>query len=160
MAINAGDDILATHFKGTRYYMVAPSDLAPINGATDWHTGHLFARSNHDTDFVDFHGGIHLPHGAVVTSFKVYWYRSDAGALGTAVLGRSTSAGVSADMADASSNSSAGYHSVEDTSIDNATIDNSQYSYNIRVLCDPNDDKEEVRFCLAVITYTVDYPLP
>lgn len=67
-------------------------------------------------------GNVHLPNGSVVTSVTMY---GNAGASAeTWTLARKTLAtGTEADLATAAINT-------EDTSISNATIDNSNYSYS------------------------------
>jgi len=160
MAIVAGDDILASHFTGTRYYAISPADLVPTDNSPDWFIWIYKAQSNDDINSREMVGGIHLPHGAVVTSFKVYWYRDDAAADGEANLYRCGWTEGSTTMATADSDATTGHHSVEDTTISDATIDNENYTYGIRVQCSPNNSKDDVKFCGAVITYTVDSPLP
>ena len=160
MAIVAGDDILATHFTGTRYYAFSPADLTPTDDSPDWLIWLYKAQSNDDINFREMVGGVHLPHGAVVTSFKVYWFRDDALAEGEAALYRLTWTEGSTTMATANSDAATGHHSVEDATINNATIDNANYTYAIKVKCSPNNSKDDVKFCGAVITYTVTSPLP
>ena len=58
-------------------------------------------------------------------------------------------------MATADSNSYAGAHVVDDSTITGATIDNSLYTYGIEVKLDSNDDIAEIQFIGAVITYTI-----
>ena len=101
-----------------------------------------------------------LPNGAIVTSFKVYWNRIDALAAGSISLYRIDTSGGGSIMATADSNSSAGNHTVEDTSISFATIDNTQYTYLISVGLDPNDAAGDVALFGALITYTIVAPLP
>ena len=146
----------------TRYYAVSPGDLVPDTDSSDYVIEGVgrYARSGSNTAEAGFCGGVHLPHNAVVTSFKVYWNRTDAVATGQAWLRRCDFVGNYADMAQADSDASTGYHSVEDTTIATATIDNGSYCYNVTIVTDPNDSASEVAFYGAVITFTITEPLP
>lgn len=162
MAINPGEDILASHFKGTRYYSVHPADFVKdVLSAFEPELSEIDTKSGSDTGVTRILACIHLPHGAVITGFKVFWYRNDAVASATARLKRlEMSNSTLLEMAAADSNSSAGPHSVEDTTIDYDTVNNIDYAYFVKVELDPNDSKEDVRIRGIVITYTVDSPLP
>jgi len=161
MGITAGDDILASHFKGTRYYTIHPSDffkdweyIAPEISAN-------FVRSSSDTAPVKVHAPIHLPNGATITSLKLYWFRNDAAASGQAKLLRLRLVDTNVyELAAANSDSSAGHHEVEDTTINEPIVDNTNYAYFLELLIAPNDAKGDVYAKGAVITYSVDYPLP
>ena len=63
-------------------------------------------------------------------------------------------------MATANSNASTGFHSVEDTSIINATIDNENFHYWVHVALLTNDNIDDVRFIAIDITYDIIRPLP
>jgi len=146
----------------TRYWSVNGAEAIVSVGARGLAYGSFHSSSN--TDQVQGVIPVHLPHGAVVTSFKVYWYRSDAAASGEAFLtylvhGENTTY-LFPPMATANSDASSGDHSVEDTSIVSATIDNDSNVYFIFVTCDPNDNATEVQFTSAKITYTITAPLP
>ena len=147
----------------TRYYTLGPSDFLP--SVTASYDRSVATNPNElkstSTVAMNYLAGVQLPHGAIVTSFKVYWYRDDASATGNADLYRGDFAGNAPDtMATADSNASSGYHSVDDTTISNGTIDNASYKYFAYVLIDNQSATTDVRFCGAVITYTVTNPLP
>jgi len=184
--VNGGDEILAAHNNAliddieqhdhdgtvtaklsasvllatpvTRYYSVAPSDILPKDEDQLWSLVNSRVYPGSATVAQNFVVPIHLPHGAIITSFKVHWYRSDAAAAGNATLNRISSIAGVTEMATAHSNSSAGNHTVEDTSIASATIDNSAYTYQIELSLDPNDAPDEIIFYGAIITFTSVYP--
>ena len=104
--------------------------------------------------------GVNLPNGCIITSFKAHWTRDDASATGTISLYRSDFTGTSNAMASADSDSTAGDHTVEDTSISYATINNADYSYGIEIVLDPNDDWHDVALYAVTITYTIIKALP
>lgn len=162
MGINPGEDILASHFKGTRYYAVEVHAFQDeFNSPAPARFAATALKSTSDTLAAYVGAAIHLPHGAVVTSVKAYWYRNDAAAVGGLQMHRITLSDGSLDlMAQADSDSSAGYHSKETTSIGYPTIDNVNHSYFLYVTIDPNNDKGDVFLVGVVITYTVDSPLP
>lgn len=144
----------------TRYYALSPGDFTASIHTYDWAINATQLLNNTILTAQTFIAGVHLPHGAIVTSFKVYWFRDDAAASGSATLRRADFVTSSSVMANANSDSSAGTHSVEDTSITNATIDNNTYTYSFDITLDPNDNALDVYFTGAVITYTILAPLP
>jgi len=164
MAIAAGDEILASHFTGTRYYSLGFGDFVLQSHTTDWNNnvaGWAYIRSSSATLPITIVAGVHLPHGATITSFKVYWFRDDASASGTANLSRvQVNTGQYTEMAAADSDSSAGSHSVEDTTIGNPVVNNNSYRYIVVVTIDPNDNSLDVNLAGVLITYTVASPLP
>lgn len=157
--VSGGDDILASHHSGTRYLALGASAFGAEEATNDQNTGEYWLASGAGT-FAYFNANVELPHGAVVTSFKVYWYRNVGGAVGGARLDRVNFIGSHTEMAVANSNATSGNHSVEDTTIGNDTIDNLNYTYNVRVLIDNFAAYTDCLFRAAVITYTVAVPLP
>jgi len=184
--VNAGDDILATHHNTliddieqhthdgtdtakidftanpeTRRLNISPADLrAGVSGTGNWIICDVYAGSS-DANIITLYMGITLPQGAIVTKLSIRWYRDDAAAGGLCDLRRiALSDGSSVDMAVADSNSSAGFHTVEDTTITSATIDNVNYTYALAVTADPNDNANDVKFYGGYIEYTITEPLP
>jgi len=147
----------------TRYYTLSNGDFSPFadTGLIFRDGSNGFLCSSSATVRADVIAGIHLPHGATVTSFKVYWYRDDASASGTCNLYRATNTdGTGAAMAGAPSDATTGNHSVEDTTISNAVIDNVNYNYWVYALLDPNNAEGDVLLRAVVITYTITTLLP
>jgi hypothetical protein len=143
----------------TRYYSVSPAAFVPLNDSSLWQINGVFVVCS-DTSTVTLYAPVNLPHNAIITKLTMDWYRVDAAASGTGDLVRGKSDGSSTIMASADSDSSSGYHSVEDSSIVNPTVDNTDYQYFITITLNPNDTFDEVRFLRAQIDYTIDKPLP
>lgn len=175
--VSAGDDILATQYNNlrsdalitgeyayspviTRYASIPASHIVPKDNTQVWLITNVASAGVGSTANVTFYGGVNLPNGAIVTSFKVWWFRNDASAAGLCRLYQNDPNTGTTTMADASSNSTAGIHSVEYTTISAATVDNTQYSYHIDVLVQPNDSWTDVNFKIAMITYTIAVPFP
>ena len=95
-----------------------------------------------NTDISPCYATIQLPHGAIITSAVIYGNISDE----TWILKRITSDGTSSTLATANFNTA-------DTSINNATIDNSTYAYFFQT---SSLDSTDVIYN-AMITYTTDY---
>jgi hypothetical protein len=152
----------------TRYISIGPASFLTQFDNTD-----TWVQSNVGTSPTSLSAGsvaqsvfaapVNLPHGATVTSLKVYWYRDDASAHGYCYLLRDIMDGDELTdrlMAFADSNATSGAHSVEDTSISFSSIDNSTYHYRIYLDLSPNDAAADVRLYAVVITYTITAPLP
>jgi hypothetical protein len=144
----------------TRYYAISPASVVPSIETYTWEINQSSAKSG-DTGTVAFYCGVNLPHSAIITSFKVNWFRNDAAASGQADLRRGDpSDGSQIIMASADSDSSAGFHSVTDSSISSATIDNENYTYGFFCFLSPNDSQDDVVFVGSVVTYTIEASLP
>ena len=142
----------------TSYLSISPTNMTPQSNDTTWYKDNRWTQSNHATNISYQSCGIQLPHGAIVTSFKVYWYRTDALASGEARLTRRMFNDIPQTMAVANSNSYEGYHVVEDITIDTPTIQNNDICYSLDIVLNPNDESNDVRFLGAVITYTIASP--
>ncbi len=171
--VTAGDDILDSDHNDlredlrdqdcdiqTRYYAVSPYDFHPWREDQLWEIISGQINPHHATTAGTYIAGVHLPHGAIVTSFKVFWDRDDAAASGVISLLLTNNVGGGGILATADSDASSGFHTVEDTSINNATIDNSINSYGIEMTLDPNNLATEIRFMGAIIKYTIVKGLP
>ena len=95
---------------------------------------------------------VHLPHDAVVTEFRVYYYDNSAGNL-TVTLYRQGFNTSYYGMASVLSSGTPGYSSGVDTVINSATVDNTSYSYMVDAYSNAWDS--ELRIKAAVIVYTV-----
>ena len=173
--VSAGDDILASGHNDlredvreqncdiqTRYYSFGAGQMVPTSHILQWNveiSGRSLDAANGAV------GGtyvipINLPHGAIVTNFKVVWFRDDALAAGTINLYRVDFALGSTTMADASSDAATGVHTVNDATIASPTIDNNNYTYNVGIILNPNDAVTDVLFYGGTITYTIVVGLP
>ena len=154
----SGEEIKFTNAV-TRYYAVNPAACIMTGNSPNWDiTGQRALSAT--TGAITFNAPINLPHGATITSLKVYFYRDDALATGAVVLFRSDFVGNGSGMANVDSNATTGYHSVEDTSISYPTIDNLSYTYVLNIILTPNNASGDVTFTGAVITCTIVEPLP
>ncbi len=127
----------------TSYLTIPPSTFMPFTPASDainFANSSLSVTAGTPTAIT---APVFLPHGAVVTGCILYgndaaeeWilYRNDIDAANTVQMARAN-------------------FNTEDTSIDNATIDNSQYSYTISTT---GLDSSDIIYS-ARITYTTDY---
>ncbi len=94
---------------------------------------------------------VHLPHGAVVTEFRVFFYDTSSSDMTVSLDLQGMSGGYST-MARVSSSGAPGYMSETDTTISSATIDNLAYSYLIYAFC-PAWDGGNLKIKGAVIRY-------
>ena len=124
----------------TSYASVAPSGFTPLSPDVLDHSHFgTFVRNNGGTS--SFFAAVQLPDGAVVTGAVAY----GDNAAKTWNFIRVNSGGTSNTMASANINT-------EDTSISNATVDNSTYSYYFEISLDSTDKGYGAR-----VTYTTDY---
>lgn len=144
----------------TRYYTIGAGDFSGVDKDDDIQkNGWLRPKTAGAT--IHTYCSLHLPNSAIITSVKAYWYCDDALASSDAKMRvRVLSDGTTGTMADFDHNSTAGYHSVEDTSISPATIDNTTNAYNISVDMTSNNSTIDIYLLGIVITYTVTVPLP
>lgn len=100
--------------------------------------------------------GLHLPHGAVMTRFKVI---TDDGATGnlSVSLGRRAHTGVGfAFLASVLTAGTPGIQTLTDTTIANATIDNDIFAYHVRVHSVDWPGTAALKIKGVVVEYTVD----
>lgn len=171
----AGDDILASEYNNLRsdliisgiyayspvvirYLSISPASAVPDNNSPNWFI---------DTDSV-VSGAVsplivvfpvNLPHGAIVTSYKVFMYRLSSASTIVTDLYYVNTVGAANVMASANANAD-GNHSVEDTSIITPLIENDVYSYAIKATITPNASLNDAQFFGAIITYTITVPFP
>jgi len=95
---------------------------------------------------------VHLPHGAVVTGFEVFFYDTSSGDMHVNLNGHYLSSCGFFTLADVYSSGTSGYYSVTDTA--NATINNTAYSYRVRAY---STEWDSINLMIkgAVITYTI-----
>jgi len=100
---------------------------------------------------------VHLPQGAVVTEFKVFFYDNSAQTL-SGNLYRLRFTGSYGLLAEADSSGISGYGNKTDTTISYSTIDNTTYSYNVSAYSS-SWDGPDMRIMGALITYTLSEAL-
>ncbi len=135
-------NVVTSNLTGTLYWSATGASFHEDDSAE------TFARNNAIFDATDGTSGqqmaVHLPHGAVVTGVIVY----GSSASSTWLLSRSVISSGSSTVTMASGN-----HNTEDTTISNATIDNSLYAY---WLLHTNIDGAGADIYGARITYTLN----
>ncbi|MBN1641168.1 MAG: hypothetical protein JXA09_08025, partial [Anaerolineae bacterium] len=98
---------------------------------------------------------VHLPHGAVVTAFTVYYYDNSASDMTVYLYRLDLGKGGYASMASvATSGASTYYRNGTDTSIGNPTVDNTAYSYHVYANCS-SWNGNYLRIMGAVVRYTI-----
>jgi hypothetical protein len=97
---------------------------------------------------------VHLPQGAVVTSFRVYFYDNSTSDM-TVYLYHIPGTGGYTSLAVVDSTGISGYANKADSTISNATIDNFSYSYIIYAYSS-SWDSSNLRIMGALITYTIN----
>jgi hypothetical protein len=98
---------------------------------------------------------VHLPQGAVVTAFRVFFYDNSTSNLDVSLARIPLTSGGYYHLADVDSSGITEWGNKTDTTISYAAIDNSQYSYHIRVYCNLWAGYN-LRIMGAVVTYTIN----
>ncbi len=138
----------------THYYSVAPHDFVP------WNSNHQYSNHGHPSGAYILSGTgalvapVHLPHGAVVTAFKVFFTDDSVSNISFKLSGFTLSITYYPELAALDSSGISGLGSKTETSIDNAIIDNTLRAYFISAYADPWDG-QNMRIMGALITYTI-----
>ncbi len=101
-----------------------------------------------------FTAPLYFPPGVTVTKLTLYAFRDDAVAVITLNLRRIYRQGGYDTMATVTAGWTTGASSGYDDSISNSVIDNSNYSYGLHLILDPNDSIDDVKFFGAKIEFT------
>ncbi len=96
---------------------------------------------------------VHLPQGAVVTGFKVFFYDNSSGDMTVALQLQYMTGGGYASLAQVSSSGIAGYDNRTTASISYATIDNTIRSYHVYAYSTAWDSNLKIKG--ALVTYTI-----
>jgi len=146
----------------TSYYSIPVSEMEVYNSAYAYRTIKSFTSGA--PNYMYFTGGtagsdafahapVHLPHGAVVTNLKVQIFDNSAAVAATVELYR-ISAGSATLMVACSAINSPTTQIINNNSITYSVIDNSAYSYGLRIIGDQSGGTN-LRFYHVKITYTV-----
>jgi hypothetical protein len=100
---------------------------------------------------------VHLPHGAVVTEFKAFFYDNSSSDLIFYLCRMPLPGGGYSHMASVTTSGTPGYSSLADASIAYNPIDNSSNGYLVYVYCDAWTDIS-LRIMGVSITYTISEP--
>ncbi|NWG04409.1 MAG: hypothetical protein HXY44_16270 [Syntrophaceae bacterium] len=138
----------------TRYWSVKGSEFIPFNETNSYDKAVNSGLSGTGS----YTAPVHLPQGATVTKFKVYYYDNVVATDFSVRLDRSNmSIGIDVMAEVSTSGASTDYRTVESTTINYNVINNSQYGYAIWVTLSGLSDH---KLGGVVIEYTVNNPLP
>jgi len=166
--IKADDFLLGVN--KTRYYSFGPADAIPINNSISYYLERsygfiaYYVLVNGTTTTSSYSIPLTFPHGAILKKIRIYWYRDDSSASGSASLRYVPSyGGTMIGIASANSNSTAGNHYVESTisTVNNYHIvDNTNSMYYIEITLTNNTSIDDVRFWGGYIEYEITEPMP
>ncbi|NQU99953.1 MAG: hypothetical protein HQ538_04395 [Parcubacteria group bacterium] len=140
----------------TRYWSISGNSFLPIDDSTTYtinlNKSYLSSTSNYML------APVNLPNGAVVTSLRVHYYDNNAAAFTTRLYRDNKNSEDDSDLmaSVATSTNDTDWHTSSDSSIDDATIDNSVYAYYVRI----SSLFVNLRLGGVDILYTVTNPLP
>jgi hypothetical protein len=135
----------------TSYFVVGGEGFLPasnVNYGNSWAMGGAYLEPGSGV----MAAPVHLPHGAVVTALKVFFYDNATSNLDASLDRIPLTSGGYYGMANVDSSGITEWGNKTDTTISYATIDNSQYSYHIRVYCSAWAGYN-LRIMGAVVTY-------
>jgi len=132
---------------------IGPPNIFPRDDGVDWYINGNELRKNVSLEMGLYWVPVHLPQGARVTKLTLYGYRDDVLAGLSIFLRRASNVGVTDDMATVAATWTDGNGSGYDDTIDNAVIDNENYSYIMDLSLSPNDSVNDVRFRRAQIDW-------
>jgi hypothetical protein len=147
----------------TCYYSITPLDFTPITDTQLFTRNYTGYSANSATVESEAMGPFHLPNGAVITRVRMWAYRDDAASQVGIRLYRTqlTSYGVTTDlMAECIAPGTGGNQIVDDTSITNPTIDNTNYGYQVYLSINPNDAVTDAKFFNVQVQYYIATLLP
>lgn len=139
---------------GTSYYSVGDGDFLSGNNDAFLTSGGTGGSYLIVTGWGWLAAGVHLPHGAVVTNFKVVVNDDVAGDL-TVTLAKQYDSG-SVAMAEVTSSGTPGIQTYTDSTISSATIDNDLHSYKVRVYSADWPGTFTLSIKRAVVEYTMN----
>ena len=131
---------------GFKIVSIPPSAFVPMEDTYDWIITSVSVINRTVLDPQYFMAPVILPHGATITKLTAYFYRDDELAAAQITLRRTARMGTSDIMALVDATWTSGYSSGYDDTIDYPIIDNENYSYTVRIILNPNDNVEDVKF--------------
>ena len=135
----------------THYFVVGSEGFFPasnVDFGNSWGNGGAYISSGSGALVAP----VHLPHGAVVTSFAVFFDDTSSNDMSVSLMLQGMSGGYGT-MASLSSSGISGYGSRETSSISSSTIRNTDYSYAVRAYSAAWSSALKIKG--ALITYTV-----
>lgn len=137
----------------THYFVVGGEAFVPATDVAYQNsggTGGAFIESGRNTLVAP----VHLPHGAVVSEFKVFFNDNSTRDISVSLYKLNLTDGSYYMMANVGSSGISGYGNKTDTNISEATIDNTVYAYSVDAFSF-NWDGSNMRIMGALITYTI-----
>jgi len=143
----------------THYYSLGCEDFQPRTDVsyTIGGNGGAYIESGNNL----LNAPVHLPHGATVTEFKVFFYNNSADHYMNVSLKLNRLVdGVYFDLAGVNSEKTGGsnYYTITNTTISSEIIDNTDFAYSVHAFS-PDWDGSLLKIMGAVITYTIDEAL-
>ncbi|HOZ49916.1 MAG TPA: hypothetical protein PLO37_17770 [Candidatus Hydrogenedentes bacterium] len=148
-------DVLTYNAPRTHYYTVGGEDFVPTTNIDYFNGGGTGGAYLMISGQALMNAGVHLPHGAVVTQLKAFFYDNSSHNIKISMFCHVLSAGYYETMAQIISSETPGYANLTDSTIANPTIDNTAYSYKVSAWCDDSWDGANLRVKGAVIAYTI-----
>jgi len=142
----------------TRHWSIAGASFIPYNTAANSFSKGGFALFSSTGQFL---APVHLPDGATVTKLTVHYLNNSSSSFMSVVLYLVDMMGGAIENTLATvtaTNTGTNFGTTSSSSISYATIDNSQYAYNLFVM--GLDASTNFKLGGVVIEYTVDEPLP
>jgi len=133
---------------------IGPSAFIPAVDNQDWYNTNTDLRNRVALTVQYFYANVAFLNSVTVTKLTLYGYRDDAASVLKIVLYRINSVGGGDVLAEASLLGTGGYGSKEDIIILTPVIDNTTYSYCIRLEINPNNSILDCRFTRAEIEFT------
>jgi hypothetical protein len=137
----------------TRYFVVGGEGFLPTSDVAYSNSGAM-GGAYVSSGSVAMAAPVHLPHGAVVTGFKVFFYDNSTSDLTVRLARIPLASGAYFYLGEVNSSGISGWGNRTDTTISYATVDNSQYSYHVKVYC-TSWAGYNLRIMGAVVTYTM-----
>jgi hypothetical protein len=142
----------------TQYLVISGEAFVPASNAAYTNAGGMGGAYRTTGSSGQMVTQVHLPHGAKVTEFKVFFYDNSNRDL-TSWLGRlSLSGSAYSRLGQLDSSGITNYGSKTDTTISNSIIDNTKYGYHIKAYS-TNWDGSKLRIMGAYVKYTMDEAL-
>jgi hypothetical protein len=137
----------------THYFVVGSEGFVPGSNVDYWNTygnGGAYVGATGCHALV---APVHLPHGATVTSFKIFFNDSSAGNLRVWLYKQFLTGGGYSSLAYLETSGTPGYSSLTNSSISSPTVSNTSTSYHVYVYsCDWDSN---LRIKGALVTYTI-----
>lgn len=151
VGVGIGDGI-SKRTKEVKPMSFAPGDFVALSETDEYmNTGPELITTSFNNR--RFYAGIHLPHGAMVTSFRLYGYRDDALAVLELKLYENDMDGTATLVDTITAAWVGGYDNAQVVLGVPLQIDNVTRNTYFELTLDPNDDQGDVRFVGAKINW-------